>query len=135
MKSHAWIVVAVLALFAATIAFSSTTRAQDPAKAKPDGVEKDVAEARVRIEKLSTDLAATQAKLDSVLRYLDAQSKSAKAMVDTLQASETAGFTYGINPNSRTIMLKGWRDLLATAQQPLPGAPALPAPKTEAAAK
>jgi hypothetical protein len=135
MKRHAWIAVVVLALLVSGVAFSQTTRAQDPAKAKADGLEKDVADARAQIAKLGADLAATQSKLDGVLRYLDAQSKAAKAMVDVLQASETAGFTYGINPNSRTLMLKGWRDQLAAAQQTLPAAAPAPAAKSDTPAK
>ena len=131
MKSQAWIVLSLLAVLVSGLAFSQTTPAQDPAQRKAERLERDIAESRARGEQLASDLAATRAQLDGVLRYLDQQSKAAKAMADTLQASESAGFVYGINPDSRNLLLKGWRDQLTSAQQ----APSATAAKVEAPPK
>ena len=47
-------------------------------------------------------------------------------MQATLDDSEKNGFTYGINPDSRHILLKGWRDQLAAMQKDVPKAAAKP---------
>jgi len=59
-----------------------------------------------------------------VLKYLDAQSKAARGMARTLDESEKAGFTYGMNPESRHVLLKGWRAQLSALQKDVPGAKA-----------
>ena len=64
----------------------------------------------------TSDSALAQARAE----YIDAQSKAAKAMVDVLDAAEKAGFTFGINPESRELLLKGWREELDTLQQGVP---------------
>jgi len=66
-------------------------------------------------------LAVIEQELASVQDYLQAQSKSAEALTKALDESEKAGFTYGINPNSRKVLLKGWRDFSGTLQKDVPG--------------
>ena len=131
MNSHVWIGVALLGFFVSGVALSQTTPPQDPAAKKLERLEHDLSDSRSKLEQLASELASTRAQLEGVVRYLDAQSKAAKAMVDTLQSSETAGFVYGINPDSRHVLLKGWREQLLAAQQALPAAPAATA-KAEA---
>ena len=63
-----------------------------------------------------------------MLKYLDAQAKSAAAMEKVLDDAEKAGFTYGINPDSRHLLLRGWRDQLSAMQKDLPGAQSAPGP-------
>ena len=67
-------------------------------------------------------LLAVEQELAEVQDYLQAQSKSAGELVKALDESEKAGFTYGINPNSRKVLLKGWRDFSGTMQKDVPGA-------------
>ena len=67
-------------------------------------------------------LAVVEQELAAVQDYLQAQSKSAAVLAKALDESEKAGFTYGINPNSRKVLLKGWRDFSGTLQRDVPGA-------------
>jgi hypothetical protein len=62
----------------------------------------------------------------ATLHYLEAQAKSAASMASVLDESEKAGFTYGLNPDSRHLLLRGWREQLATAQKDVPEAEAPP---------
>ncbi|MEZ5976220.1 MAG: hypothetical protein R3F17_00470 [Planctomycetota bacterium] len=55
-----------------------------------------------RVQVLETKVKEMQAKLD-------AQSKSASELLVSLKAAEDAGFTAGINPRSREILLSAWR--------------------------
>jgi hypothetical protein len=65
---------------------------------------------------------AIEQELASVQEYLQAQSRSASELAKALDESEKAGFTYGINPNSRKVLLKGWRDFSGNLQKDVPGA-------------
>ncbi len=60
--------------------------------------------------------------MEQVLAYLRQQSEAAKLMSDTLDAAEAKGFTAGINPDSRTTMLTGWRAHLQAQQTNVPSA-------------
>ena len=75
------------------------------------------------VEILETRLARTQGLLDETIKYVRAQARASEAMTDVLERSENAGFVFGINSNSRKILIKGWRSRVAAAQKDLPGAP------------
>jgi hypothetical protein len=93
-------------------------------------LEKDIVTTRARTEEIAAELAQTRAVLEATVKYLAEQSNSAKSMAKTLDESEQAGFTWGINPDSRHILLKGWRDELAATQKNVPTLPtSKPVPK------
>jgi hypothetical protein len=69
-------------------------------------------------------------QLDEVLAYIAAQSESAKRLQEVLADSEQKGFTFGINPDSRIVMLAGLRDFTSTLQSNVPGS-AAPAAKAQ----
>lgn len=50
-----------------------------------------------------------ETKLQTMQAQLDAQSKAASDLMLALDSSEKAGFTAGINPRSREILLSAWR--------------------------
>jgi len=134
MKSRTGAVVAVLAALVGGLAFSQNPpvpAGQDPAAVRLEKLEADLAAAKLRIEALSTEVADTKKKMAATVKYVGQQADAAAAMVEVLAQSEQAGFTFGINPDSRHILLRGWRDQLAAAQQEVPelDAPA-PAPVT-----
>jgi hypothetical protein len=80
---------------------------------------------------LQKDLAETRTLVEKTARYAAEQARAASAMAEVLDASEKAGFTFGINPESRIVLLQGWRDALAAAQRDVPVVPAAPpAPAT-----
>ncbi|HVS09777.1 MAG TPA: hypothetical protein VMS76_07870 [Planctomycetota bacterium] len=90
---------------------------QDSLKAsKPEG------------DKLGKDLAEQTRMLSKVLDYLRAQAASAKVLQDALAESQDKGFTFGINPESRVVLLAGFEQFVGTLQAEVPGqAPAEPA--------
>lgn len=87
-------------------------------------LERDLADARDRCRKLEADFLDVQGQLALLKQHVEAQAQAAAAMQATLDASEAAGFTYGINPESRHVLLAGWRAKLAAEQRPLVAAPA-----------
>ena len=114
-------------LLASALAFNASARPQDPVQQRLDAMQKDILDSRARVEQAVEELKGARKTLDEAQKYIDAQSKAAKAMVEVLDAAEKAGFTFGINPESREILLKGWREELDTLQQGVPTA--LPAAK------
>jgi hypothetical protein len=129
MKSQFSTVVFVASALVCGLAFSQNPAAPDPSQSRIDKLEKDVAASRLRVEALSTEVADLKKELTATVTYLEEQSKAANSMASALDESEKAGFTYGINPDSRHILLKGWRDQLAAAQKDVPAPPAgAPAP-------
>jgi hypothetical protein len=95
-------------------------------------LERDLLESQKRTEKLAADLAAeladTKAQLALVVRYLEQRAESSKALATTLDESEAAGFTFGLNPESRHILLRGWREHLADLQKDVPSTKPTPKP-------
>jgi cobalamin biosynthesis protein CobT len=133
MKSRTTAVVVLLAALCAGMAFSQDPAAraaagQDPVAERLEKVEADLATAKLRIESLSTELSDIKTKMGAAAKYADGQAKAAAEMMDILDQAEREGFTYGINPDSRHTLLRGWRDQLAAAQKDVPEVEAPPPP-------
>jgi hypothetical protein len=112
-----------LALVVSGLAFAQGDGPAGGTEEKIARLERDLVDSRTRVEKLATELADTKAQLGRVVKYLEQQSESSKALALTLDESEAAGFTFGINPESRHILLRGWREHLTALQTDVPGAP------------
>lgn len=140
MKQNLGVILVCGAALLSGIAFSQSREpagAQAPPQAGPDRLErleKDLVDSRARVEALAVELAATQTKLAEVVGYLQANAASAKGLEATLDASEEAGFTFGINPESRHILLRGWREHLAALGTAVPKVPPAPRPAAAKAA-
>jgi len=89
-------------------------------------VEKEMAELKSKFAEHEKAVGESRALAEKTARYIGEQAKAATQMLDTLDQSEKAGFTFGINPDSRILLLSGWREALATAQKDLPLPPAPP---------
>lgn len=81
--------------------------------AKPAPTQKDGAEQGAK---------GDQKELDSVLAYLSAQAEAAKRLDERLKESEEKGFTFGINPESRVVLLAAFGEFSATLQNDVPSA-------------
>jgi septal ring factor EnvC (AmiA/AmiB activator) len=127
MKLQLTFAIVAFALLATSLAFNAAAQAQDPLQQRLDAMQKDILDSRTRVEQLVEELKGTRTTLEETQRYIDAQAKSAKSMAEVLDESEKAGFTFGINANSREVLLAGWREQLGALQQGVP-AP-LPQPK------
>ncbi len=90
-------------------------------------VEKEVAELKSTTAEHDKVLGESRALSEKTAKYVAEQAKAAALMVETLDQSEKAGFTFGINPESRILLLQGWREALAAAQKDLP-LPPVPTP-------
>ena len=69
------------------------------------------------------DVKALQAKVDELAKtveyletFADAQAEAGEALLDALKRSEAEGFTAGINPKSREILLEGLRGSASAMQ-------------------
>lgn len=124
MKTALCVSLLVLAV-GAGFATSQTPGGPDLAT-KVDALEKDLVGTRQKLEDVTRELQETRTQCAQVLVYLDNQARQATTMKETLDQAEAAGFTKGINYESREILLRGWRVQLDALQQ---NVPALPAPK------
>ena len=127
MKLQLTFAVLASVLLASAFAFNASARQQDPVQQRLDAMQKDILDSRTRVEQMVEELKGARKMLDEAQKYIEAQAKAAKALVEVLDAAEKAGFTFGINPESREILLKGWREELDTLQQGVPTP--LPTPK------
>lgn len=84
-------------------------------------LEQELERARIELVESTRKSEEVTKALEEVQAYLKEQADAAKSMARTLDASEEAGFTYGINPDSRHILLEGWRSRLDTQCKNLPG--------------
>ena len=151
MKAHVGLTLVIAAALAAGAAFAKTPAPLAAAPQEPSAMDRLVA-----LEKQVTDLTAQvtalkkshaqpaaangaltpeqyadlRRQMDEVLNYLEAQSASAKLLASSLDVSREKGFTYGINPDSRTVLLEGFEQFTTALQTKVPqlvAAPAQPA--------
>ncbi len=80
------------AMVASTLSLSPTAQEVDP-----------------QIATLKTEIEALTKKVDSFEKFIAAQEKAGKELESALSKSEDQGFTAGINPGSREVLLKGLR--------------------------
>jgi len=118
MKAFPFAVCGVLLLVATTPAFNQSPPKDDPTA--------ELQVLRGRLETLEREAKQNAAQLVQWQRYVESQAKAAQAMQETLARSEKEGFTYGLNPRSREILLSGWREQLAAMQRDLPTAKPVP---------
>jgi len=93
-------------------ALTSAAQAQEPVPAPspaPQPAPGDTALA-LKVHELEARLGALEA-------WVEAQKAQAKSTVAALAEAEAAGFTAGINPRSREILLAAWRAEAAKAQE------------------
>ena len=123
----------VLGLVAAAALVVGTSSGQEPrpieAGAQDPAVE--IAELKRQVARLTADVnqlkqAAAQGgeagkEMEAVHGYLENQAKAAAALQKVLVDSEEKGFTFGINPESREVLLAGFDEFAEVLQQDLPG--------------
>ena len=92
MRSQTVLTCAVGALIAASLSFGLSPQDPDP-----------------QIAALQLKVTALEEKLESYDTFMAAQAKAGEGLVDALARCEAEGFTAGINPRSREILLEGLR--------------------------
>lgn len=93
-----------------------------------EALERVVAEQGRRLDLVAAESAGQRGDLEQTVDYLRRQAGQAEDLLRTLDESEDAGFTAGINPRSRELLLAGFRAAASEAQVGLPGDAPEPAP-------
>lgn len=121
---NTWIPGLALLVALAGFAFSGQEEGQgggdDAPKTQLDELSENLAKTQLEVEQLRAALVDMQAEQEQLVSWAISQAKAAAVMQSTLNASEKAGFTAGINPGSRELLLSGWRDRLSAAQSGVP---------------
>jgi hypothetical protein len=116
--------------------------AQTPPQRTPterlEALEKDVVELRVRLDAqaanageilaLKKELFETRAIVDQLTQWTATQAEDALVLSRVLDEVQEKGFTAGINPDSRILLLGGLRGFLLGMRRELPKVIAPPAP-------
>ena len=120
----------LLLVIVSFVGISASTFGQAEADSK---LEEQVGQLSNEVAQLRDDLEHSQAQIDQVLAFIQTNQRAAAEMARALADSETAGFTYGINPKSRELLLAGWRKQLDAMQKNVPGASTQPAAESDQA--
>ncbi len=111
----------VILFLASLVGVSALSFGQDDAKAN---LEVQVQALSQEVAELRGILEDSEARMNEVHKYLKQNQTAAAELGRVLTASEAAGFTFGINPESRELLLAGWRKQLSAMQKGVPGTPA-----------
>ena len=116
----------VLALTTIPIAALPVVLAQEGETQEEAGptVEQRLGALEAKVEELVRREREHAQEHDQVLAYLAKQSQAATALLTQLDSSESLGFTAGINPQSREVLLAGFRAYYGEAQRDVPAKPA-----------
>ena len=110
------------------LAVCSQTFAQAPQPSTTQDVRAEFEQLKRDVTRLTREIVAlkqTQGpsaeEYDEIVAYLRTQAASASAFKLVLVDSEEKGFTYGINPDSRIVLLAGLEQLCTSFETSLPG--------------
>lgn len=120
MKKFAGLTLFAVAMVASGLAFSQDPPKPESTDTRFERLEKELLATRKIADSLAGRLERQEEALDATIKYMLAQAEGSKEVAKALDASETAGFVYGINPRSREILLAAWREQLAKMQAGLP---------------
>lgn len=128
MKRHQSLCLLALgATFFSISGFAQQKQDKQTLEQRVEILEHELEETRGTLAALLESAEEGTAEIDAITKYLQDQAVAATAMANTLSASESQGFTKGINFGSRETLLAGWRSQLASAQKGVPGAKPAPA--------
>lgn len=103
---------------------AATSGAQQPQQ----DLEPRVAALEGALQRSSERTRELEERTERLEAYVQGLARSSESLAASLQAAEEAGFTAGINPRSRELLLAGWRSHLATQRAGLPKPPEPPPP-------
>ncbi|MCE9593958.1 MAG: hypothetical protein K8S98_07190 [Planctomycetes bacterium] len=126
MKRTLGLSVACLALVAAAFSLAPTRPQQNDLQKEFDRLRIEVAELKRKsaggdVESLRAELKDANQKLTETVGYLAAQADAAAALLDAVKDAEKKGFTFGINPDSRVVLLQGFQSFCEGLQKNVPG--------------
>lgn len=116
----------------ASLAWASTPSAQDPIERLAE-VEREVKQLKLELanlrqgggdSELAKQLAQDRADLQALTAWARAQGQAGSALQAVLADSRDKGFTAGINPASREVLLDGMQRFAESLKSELPSEPA-----------
>jgi len=113
------------------LAFAQTPKPAAPPADRIDALEKEVAALRALannlpppvnedVAGLRKELTETRILVNQLITWTSAQAEGAAELTRILDEAEVKGFVFGINPDSRTVLLGGWRSFAAGLQKNAP---------------
>lgn len=126
MKRTVGLSVACLALCAAAFSLATTPPAQSDLQKEVERLRVEVAELKRKVgtaepERLRKELEDAKRLADETSAYLSAQADAAASLIEALRDAEKKGFTFGINPDSRVVLLQGFQTFCEGLQKNVPG--------------
>ncbi len=113
----------MLALVITAQSFAQAPRAaatQD-VRVEFEQMKRDLTRLNKEVAALKSAKAPKQEDFDAVIAYLQAQALASDQLKLVLADSEEKGFTYGINPDSRIVLLNGFEQFANTLGTAVPG--------------
>jgi hypothetical protein len=111
----------------ACLAFAQTPKPAPPSSLPPASAPQVPSDLALRVASLETELVLLKAQVSQMrasnaqfATFVRTQGESAQALLAVLDDSEQKGFTFGINPDSRIVLLSGMRNFLTSLQQNVP---------------
>jgi len=122
MKPTVLFSVVVLALVVTAQSFAQAPRAggSQDVKAEFEQLKRDVARLQDEVQALKAAQGPKAEEFDEMVGYLRTQAQSATKLKQVLADSEQKGFTYGINPDSRVVLLAGFNEFATTLETAAP---------------
>lgn len=135
MKLNLGIGLVAVALSAGMLSVAAQTPTQGTLEQEVAKMRVEIAELKKKLggngggdlDTLKTDVAQMKVELKETIDYLKAQAQGAQAMMDVIADSEKKGFTWGINPDSRTVLVAGWNQYYGSMVEYWQKQPAPPA--------
>jgi len=121
MKPSILLSVIVLALVVSAQTFAQAPRAtpSQDVRAEFDLLKREVSRLKQEVTALKDAQGPKPEEFEAVVAYLNAQAESASYLKQVLVESEEKGFTYGINPDSRIVLLAGFEHFATTLETPV----------------
>lgn len=114
MKNH-WILCAALGA-----GLASSNPAPQLAQDNNQDLQAIVLDLQSEVQDLRGMVENSERVTRETIAYLEGISKTSAELSRTLDSAEQKGFTAGINPSSREVLLSGWRAQLAKLQKNVP---------------
>lgn len=123
MKPSLLFSVLVLALVITTQTFAQAPRAaaSQDVRVEFEQMKRDLTRLNQEVAALKAVKAPKPEEFQEVVAYIQTQAAASSELKRVLAESEEKGFTYGINPDSRIVLLAGFEKFATALESSVPG--------------